>query len=813
MAKSQTVARLAVELALNSAEFKSGASNAAVEANKLKNAIAREMRTAEKEVQTLKYATEDYGKTISRVTQLERELAAGRFKNLSGTEQGQQVIARLREQAKAYDEVAAKAKTAATGGLTEQQKLQLTYQTTDLVTQIASGQNALIALLQQGGQLKDSMGGFQGMFRALATVITPFRVAVGGAAAAVGLLAVAMYKGAEESERLRDDLILTGNYAGIAQKDFYELAETISNKVGVSIGNAKVVFGQLVASGKFTQESMGAVGEAILRVAELSGKTAEEVAQDLIPAFRGGASSVKDLNDKMHFLSLEQYKQIELLSKQGKSQEAAALAANALNERLSGSTRELGYLEAAWKAVTNAASKAWDAMMGLGRKLDAESTLQKQIDDLNASIEAAEDRTSGPVLAFVMQRDALQKQLDQLRETRKQAAEKAQEDANKISLYTAAGGLQKELALQDEFLKLRTQNQYENAMFNAGMTQKIYLEAEQKIALARQDMARKNRDENNVFEKQNAAILAQQIIEIEREKRLKIREMALRETLLIQAMIEETEEGVSAELGRRNEIFNSLIRSNQANKESLEIDQRKLELQKNLIGATAQQAALENIRLKYEEQRRALRNNRDVDDERKGQLERQIDQAEQIERANAAIQDSIIRIGQVYDAVFGNMMNAIERFVRTGKMSFRDLARSIIQDLIMIQIRAQATALFSMLMGNIGAAFRYGTNIGSQQTSMLAAQDSFFKADGGPVAGNQPYVVGERGPELFVPRGAGTIIPNHAMASMGTTNVTNNYINAIDVKSFEDRLLSSANTIWAANTYAQKRLPLGAGRM
>jgi len=151
--------------------------------------------------------------------------------------------------------------------------------------------------------------------------------------------------------------------------------------------------------------------------------------------------------------------------------------------------------------------------------------------------------------------------------------------------------------------------------------------------------------------------------------------------------------------------------------------------------------------------------------------------------------------------------------VRTGKMSFRDLARSIIQDLIMIQIRAQATALFSMLMGNIGAAFRYGTNIGSQQTSMLAAQDSFFKADGGPVAGNQPYVVGERGPELFVPRGAGTIIPNHAIASMGTTNVTNNYINAIDVKSFEDRLLGSANTIWAANTYAQKRLPLGAGRM
>ena len=35
------------------------------------------------------------------------------------------------------------------------------------------------------------------------------------------------------------------------------------------------------------------------------------------------------------------------------------------------------------------------------------------------------------------------------------------------------------------------------------------------------------------------------------------------------------------------------------------------------------------------------------------------------------------------------------------------------------------------------------------------------RADGGPVAGRSPYLVGERGPELFVPKVDGTIIPNH----------------------------------------------------
>ena len=37
------------------------------------------------------------------------------------------------------------------------------------------------------------------------------------------------------------------------------------------------------------------------------------------------------------------------------------------------------------------------------------------------------------------------------------------------------------------------------------------------------------------------------------------------------------------------------------------------------------------------------------------------------------------------------------------------------------------------------------------------------KAYGGSVTGNQPYMVGERGPELFVPGGNGTIIPNGNM--------------------------------------------------
>lgn len=45
------------------------------------------------------------------------------------------------------------------------------------------------------------------------------------------------------------------------------------------------------------------------------------------------------------------------------------------------------------------------------------------------------------------------------------------------------------------------------------------------------------------------------------------------------------------------------------------------------------------------------------------------------------------------------------------------------------------------------------------------------RASGGPVGAGQPYMVGERGPELFVPGAQGNIIPNNAMG--GTSIVVN----------------------------------------
>lgn len=161
----------------------------------------------------------------------------------------------------------------------------------------------------------------------------------------------------------------------------------------------------------------------------------------------------------------------------------------------------------------------------------------------------------------------------------------------------------------------------------------------------------------------------------------------------------------------------------------------------------------------------------------------------------------------MFGSMVSNMSRALDNFVRTGKLNFKDFARSVILDLIAIQLKAQAMKLFANLLG-FSAGPQTGTTVPVADIAVPG------RAEGGSVAGGAAYMVGERGPELFVPRMSGAIIPNKALGAMGnTTNVTNYNINAIDVKSFEERIMGSSSAVWAANLYAQKRLPLGAGRM
>ena len=60
-----------------------------------------------------------------------------------------------------------------------------------------------------------------------------------------------------------------------------------------------------------------------------------------------------------------------------------------------------------------------------------------------------------------------------------------------------------------------------------------------------------------------------------------------------------------------------------------------------------------------------------------------------------------------------------------------------------------------------------GYGIAAIAASAILKNFGGARAEGGPVSGNKTYLVGERGPELFVPNVAGTIVPNDELPSFG----------------------------------------------
>lgn len=171
--------------------------------------------------------------------------------------------------------------------------------------------------------------------------------------------------------------------------------------------------------------------------------------------------------------------------------------------------------------------------------------------------------------------------------------------------------------------------------------------------------------------------------------------------------------------------------------------------------------------------------------------------------------------GQMFNSLIGNMEQAINRFVQTGKFAFKDFARSVIQELIAIQLRMQMMQLFRFIFSGIGPM---STSMGpSPAAEALPSGFNQYlspRAEGGPVSSGSPYMVGERGPELFVPNRTGAIVPNNQLAGM-MSGQTVNYngpviqnMSAIDTQSGLEFLVRNKQAVWAANQSAQRSLPM-----
>lgn len=670
---SQNIARLGVVLGLDSGELVREMEDAQKKFKKFTNEIKRDTNEAAKATVQLEEATKAYGRTLTKVEELQIQIDTGKFKYATETAKKA-----LLEKAAAYDKVAASAKkaneaamTSSKGGITMQQQAALGYQTTDIITSLAGGQNPLMVLLQQGGQLRDQFGGFKPLFAGIAASVTPMMVAMTGAAAAVGSFAYAMFKGSQESDKFHNTMILTGKIAGITEGQFNNLAKAIKADFGGSIGSAREVMDALVSSGQFTGKTLYSVGAAISKVASLSGEAASDVAQNLIPALNGSASAAASLNNKYHFLTLAQYRQIAALNEQGKTQDAIQLTADALTQSLTKQEKKLGTLERGWKSLKETMSDIGEWMKSLGRD---ETPMEKMIKSAEKYAQYAKDKRGGGEKSKVAQQALAdyQKYAAQVGEeaanAEKESIAKAKE-AEKIKLEERIGGIQKFRDIQKQIDETSSEAAYQRRAYGLEKIKQLEMQAEHDIAKARLEQERLAADEGGATRIKR--------LELAAEKEKAIREKLARDI-----------EDINKE---SRKFFEDKAKTEQ---DSINNERERMAVYKNNILASQQDLDIALSRLKTEQDLVELSKRENMKDADREIAAARIKNLGDQREAMIMQREELKRLQDMNQSVFNNMGSAIDNFVRTGKLSFKDLTRSIIQDLISIAMRAQMMAMF-----------------------------------------------------------------------------------------------------------------------
>jgi len=126
-------------------------------------------------------------------------------------------------------------------------------------------------------------------------------------------------------------------------------------------------------------------------------------------------------------------------------------------------------------------------------------------------------------------------------------------------------------------------------------------------------------------------------------------------------------------------------------------------------------------------------------------------------------------LSEVFDNTVARMTGAFEDFLRTGEFSFstlRNIALAALEDIAsaVFENLGAGSDVFTGVIRNI-----FGGGGGSSFFGSLAG-----RAVGGQVTNDRPFLVGERGPEVFFPRQAGRVEPIVASPQERPVSITIN---------------------------------------
>jgi len=135
-------------------------------------------------------------------------------------------------------------------------------------------------------------------------------------------------------------------------------------------------------------------------------------------------------------------------------------------------------------------------------------------------------------------------------------------------------------------------------------------------------------------------------------------------------------------------------------------------------------------------------------------------------KADAAEKKRLEQIRGIYqgisDTIADGVVNSLKAAI-DGTKSFAEVVTGVFTDLQNQLLQLIRNQIF---FGNLTGTLTKGSGLFG---SLFAG----FLANGGPAQAGRAYMVGERGPEMFIPRSSGTVIPNNQLGGGGANVVVN----------------------------------------
>lgn len=264
-------------------------------------------------------------------------------------------------------------------GLKPYELQNLSFQINDIFVGLASGQNPLIVLTQQGSQIAQL---FPGVWGALAAGI-PVIAAVAAVLVPLGL---GLARAAEQAKELREvnaALEQSGRAGELSAEGVVQAIDALDD-LGASGDDARAAILQLVKEGmdpKFFQD----FGTAALNFAEITGEELPAATERLLEGLTRGKDAVLALDDEFQFLSDSEREQIRAMDDSTDAAEIRTIAFDAFYRKAQDVNAEL---RGPGVDASNALSNAWDDLLDTLAITDAWEGILSYIDRIKLGIAA-----------------------------------------------------------------------------------------------------------------------------------------------------------------------------------------------------------------------------------------------------------------------------------------------------------------------------------------------------------------------------------------------------------------------------------------